>query len=89
VTLPLCANVGSGSNFKAMNGDDPRAERGVCKDADELRRTTGVEVGEAAGLRESWKGPLPREAGLRGQTVTTYRPSGSFDRLATLEVAGR
>jgi hypothetical protein len=51
VTLPLCANVGSGSNFKAMNGDDPRAERGVCKDADELRRTTGVEVGEAAGLR--------------------------------------
>lgn len=101
----------------------PAAERGVCQDAAELRRTTGVEVGEAAGLnemdkpehqpgkahaglmrvgcrarsntsqaaglRESWKGPLPREAGLRGLAVTTYRPSGSFDRLATFEVAGR
>jgi hypothetical protein len=63
VTLPLCANVGSGSNFKTMNGDNPRGERGVCKDADELRRTTGVEVGEAAGLNESWKGcPPPRGA---------------------------
>jgi hypothetical protein len=85
VILPVCANVGSGSNFKATT----RVPKEACEDADELRRTTGVEVGEAAGLRESWKGPLPREAGLRGQTVTIYRPSGSFDRLATLEVAGR
>jgi hypothetical protein len=50
--LPLCANVGSGSNFKAMNGDNPRAERAVCNDAGELPRTTGVEVGEAKGLNE-------------------------------------
>jgi hypothetical protein len=52
VVLPLCANVGSGSNFMAMNGDNPRAERGVCKNAGELRRTTGVEVGRAKGLNE-------------------------------------
>jgi hypothetical protein len=52
--LPLYANVGSGINFKAMNGDNPRAERAVCNDASELPRTLGVEVGEAKGLKR-WK----------------------------------
>jgi hypothetical protein len=47
----LSANVGSDSNFKAMNGDNPRAESALSG-AGEFPRTTGVEVGEAKGLNE-------------------------------------
>jgi hypothetical protein len=47
----LGANVGLGTDFMAMNYDNPHAERtGYC--AGELLRTTGVEPGGVQELNE-------------------------------------
>jgi hypothetical protein len=47
----LGANVGSGTDFMAMNSDNPHAERTVYR-AGELARTTGVELGGVQELNE-------------------------------------